>query len=56
MEEDGSVVGTEEPLNGNVQDLGINRQLIIRNKPCAKLDAADAVPFDDDSFQLHLGC
>lgn len=48
-------VDSEKPFNGYIQHLGINRKLIVRDEPCADLDPADAVPFDDDPLHLHLG-
>lgn len=44
----------EEPIDADFQDVGVERQLVIRHEASADLDAADAVSLDGDAGQLHL--
>lgn len=45
---------TEKPVDADLQNVGIKRQLVIRHKASPDFDAADAVSLDGDTGQLHL--
>ena len=51
-----SSLESPQPVNGNIQYLGKDRQFIIRHEAGADLDTADTVPLDQDAFHLHSGC
>ena len=50
-----SLIHPEQPKHGYPQHLRKDRQLVIRHKAGADLDAADAVPLDNNTPYLHPG-
>ena len=51
-----SLAHPEQPKYRDPQHLREDRKLVVRHKAGADLDAADAVPLDNNAPYLHPGC